>query len=607
MSELILIPDTQLDIAQGVEGQVSIAGNVQGSGIPQGFDTSLFTILPNNNYTGNILKRTGGFGTDSALSNDQYTADQGFNITGTPQKTSGLYAIFLGVRDNLGLRTGIVATNESGQNHLLMVAQGQGVAETPDDGRTFLRVEISSTLIFVYKGNQFYGVAGLEPREWYKFDFGCHYTDDRIIQPTIQTAFGQNPYTFENCSYSLEPQENSEVRVINSRTIGIKNYTPTLRTFTVRHEATNQTKSIAVNTAPLYLIADDEDGFVRANQIVNFRVNAGTTGEFIASGGTILEPLKWLAPEEEGIYTFEYHIGNISASTTLRVVPALNILGLEDGYLKQNVIQGETVVLKSTIPEFTVFTSSNYPALVTRNGFVITPVDAQDEQFGMKDIIIQAKAFGQTIEFIVHVLPMYPSAFYCGVPDIKWKQERPDRLLIKQKSAGGNREARRQNFKGTRTWKITYNYLQIVGNKCACATENCGRAPRDATRLDKFFDLVDGDVPFSLRDKFTGEMFRNVYIDDYDGDHVNYYWEQERAVTLYWAGNPVNLNAGVEVDNEVEIPSTGIIFPPYVPEPPPDDNNNLFPDGVYLIDESGLSNPNEYLSDEDGKLLEDGE
>src|SRR5690606_9162536 len=93
---------------------------------------------------------------------------------------------------------------------------------------------------------------------------------------------------------------------------------------------------VEVVVGPLYFepIGLECGQCVWAGEVVNFRSNGMEFGTLEATGGTVLSPLSWRAPDQRGTYTITYTIEGLSESCTINVVPKFQLTNIKNNELR---------------------------------------------------------------------------------------------------------------------------------------------------------------------------------------------------------------------------------------------------------------------------------
>lgn len=375
--------------------------------------------------------------------------------------------------------------------------------------------------------------------QWFKLHFLLNQSGIHFHNVNIYTAAIRELVNAATVNKTFVPSGNIETRVDALDTLYIKPLTAGSRNLIISHPTAPLTQSVLINATSLYIRPKVAGTYyVQEQEIVEFESNA-VGGIFTASGGVIVDStnLKWQAIEQ-GAVTITYEINGYTATFALEVIPKIELSGVEDGLYQIPLAQGESIQFNPNIEG--QFSCINYPNVITASGFLVAPTDARDSHFGKKDLEIRFSAYGINYDFIVEILPMFPTPAYGGILPAKWLQLRPDFLPVSRKTVGGAKEARNENSNGVITWNISYNTLK--SKACACGEETRDCQHRfDASRLDAFYRLVTTTDYFSVVDYHTNELFKFVTIEEYGNDHDLFATGQTREIVLYFDGGDIQL------------------------------------------------------------------
>jgi hypothetical protein len=559
-NEILASPEI-LRLATGVEGSLEVGGQVTILGLPTAFipgeyEVSDNIVMDNNPSYTRILKTSGSSLNDSFVRGiARYRKEQPFWLNGNiVEPIATRQAVIIGVIDNRGIWSTIYAYSNNGSDHwhydLTMFGNVIFTAREIHDGDNMAFYnDGNGNLICQRENNHIWRNESSYPIPADVTDFKFYYnlelagnwlrhTLRRIDTATIPLGTG-------NLTYTLIPSETvAAVRAIDGTHFGVT--ADFLGNFNIAlsHPDVEVDKVVPVEVAALYIkpINGNCGGTVIQGEAIQFESNGGNGGLFEATNGTILSDLKWQAPFTEGVTTFTYTIGNVHANCTLTVVPKLTVDGVnEDGHYP-DLAQGEDVYFHSTCLR-AVYTSLNYPSLITLQGHLIAPTDAQNEVFGQKDVKVRVTGCGQVYDFTVRIEAMYPTPKFCGANPEKWKQNRPDFKANTVEMTGGTQQVKNQNRVGISVWDVTYQPLAQGNTPCQCVigsdSSRCESALQSAKRLDSFYTQVKYTEYFTVVDRHTAIVYKYVRLVSYTNDHGLYATEQARSLSMRWADNPL--------------------------------------------------------------------
>lgn len=560
MSEELVITPTPLEIAESVQGQLTMSGGEGREGIPLGFDSANFNYSGsdyNANNTSRIITRISDgfnrpFGGIPFIPKEQGLTVEAMTGFGDISEHSSI-----GVYDFNGRFTGFNLSyiQGIGSKQAFLYYDGTVKGSVPySDGNSFRVISDGISLQLYQKVGATYLLrySNIMPNTtgfyWY-FEIGLNGLSLYNVLVGSDSSFV--PFTWQNVQWSISPSDNLETEIITPDKLGVTVFDNRSRILTADTDS-NQHATVNINVSPLYLrpLPVGRQFAIQGEEVI-FETNGGTSGEFEASIGTIVDTLKWLAPNVRDTAEFTYSIGNSSATTSLEVVPKLEIENVEDGYFTEILAQGETIQLVSNIPEVEWITLDHEGGgLVTPDGYFTAPTDAENEVFGEQEVPVKAIAFGQALTFIIKVYAMYPTPEFCGANAIKWVQIRKDYLPTVGTTSGGKREVKNKNKNGIVEWVIDYEKLRQKSECCVCGEDDCEATLGVAERLDAFYNrfTFNSGRKFAVIDKHTGELFKGVQMTKYENDHIRYPDGQIRGVELYYDGGEINLGSS-SVDN----------------------------------------------------------
>ncbi len=299
---------------------------------------------------------------------------------------------------------------------------------------------------------------------------------------------------------------------------------------------------------------------VFTGETIKFQSNGGLNGTLVATGGLVIDPLTWQAPNQVGSITLTYTIGDKSVTCVLNVVDPLIITNVQ-GDTISGLIPGETFQITTNYAyPFAVWENLDCPNVVSPSGFVTIPNVLGDNCFGALDCSIRVRLTslpfpgcdslvdGHTAIFLdlrIIVDPVYPTPKFGGAPPLKWKPETPDFRVIVNEFEGGCDETYLRNRVPTMRWTVNYDGMPYsIDNPCAqpCCDDTLGfingvdPSTQNIRRLDDFWMLVAGQAGyFTLVDHRTNHIWRRVRFDQTMGrDHVNWRKSQSRSVFMIW-------------------------------------------------------------------------
>jgi len=352
-------------------------------------------------------------------------------------------------------------------------------------------------------------------------------------------------YNTGNITAELDPATDGSIRALDTQRFGVTVDVDGDRVVHLTHiegGIEGATRDVPVHVAPLYIhpIHQPCGSLAIEGSIIEFESNGGQGGIFTASGGTILDGLRWQAPVTTGtIVNFLYEIGEASATCTLQVQPELLVYGVQDdGFYGEDMAQGEILRLLSSVPA--TFSSPNYPELISPSGTLIAPHHEMDEVFGEKIVEVRVEGAMQVYTFKVRIQAMYPSIQFCGPDPQKWLPRDEDYLPNTLTMLGGTSQVKNRNEEGVLTWEIAYvNLIEKGDVACLCPPENpfCPCELATAERLSNFYRAMDGYVKyFTVVDIHSGELFKYVRMTRFERDHDIFSHQQLRTVSLRQEG-----------------------------------------------------------------------
>lgn len=579
----IIANPTELDIAAGVEGILQVGGSILTPGQAQGFYPEEYTVGSYISIAGTTLTRAGGTGTSfdanaQVVGTRQIPKVQPFAVQGGWITVGGINRhLLIGVIDNLGRITCGMPYNypPEPEPRFNVLANGvQVITAKPCNANEIWMVSSDGNTLQV-----FWKTAGIYRLQFsfaipsdvtfYRFFFmlgwqnnNIYYCDTRIDDKVV-------PLNTSNVNLVIDPLALASSRIIDINNFGITGLVNGEGTATLTHPEVGDATVVPLSISALYL--KPKDGLCNTSvvqgDIVQFESNAGIGGTFEATGGTIISALKWQAPDGEddiGAIDFTYTVGSVVATCRLNVVKRLSVTNVDtDGYYP-DLAQNEEVQFTSTCPG-AIFSSPSHPGIVTPDGKLSAPTDADDCCFGEKVVVIQVVGCSQTYTFRVRIQPMYPTPLFCGPTPIKWLAGARDYLPNTLIHTGGTSQVKNRNASGIQLWTVTYENLIYIPESipCSCGAEagGCKASLTTASRLDNFYNQVKMNHRFSLVDYHTGLRYKDVRLTEFTPDHEIYRNQQRRTVRMRWEGNSnvPQLPTGCEAPEEVLCPPSTIV------------------------------------------------
>lgn len=336
---------------------------------------------------------------------------------------------------------------------------------------------------------------------------------------------------------------------------------------------TNETLCVPITVEPLFFrpLNYNCNDCVLTGTVVEFESNAGLNGILTATGGTVIDPLTWLAPDIPGSYTVTYTLDATHIDCTFTVIAPLEILGVVDNQIN-DLVQGECrqLITNHDGGSYAVFWENLEGRFVNDTGLLCVPGAGASPCFGMLEGKIRARLGGVNFvsacpnitdlnihqDVTIKVAPVFPTPEFCGPNILKWKRLVPEFKVIETEFEGGCDEVHLKSRVPTIFWEINYAGLRYEPFE----PEDCGTGFKDlrdcnnvsplgtpggctpehwkfARRLDDFFNLVYGQYKrFTLFDQETGEIFQGVRFVNYDKDHVHRITNHSRTIRLVWRG-----------------------------------------------------------------------
>jgi len=319
---------------------------------------------------------------------------------------------------------------------------------------------------------------------------------------------------------------------------------------------------VPVKITALYIRPNDRacGSYVIENETIQFETNGGMGGIFQASGGTILNELKWQAPSSAGDVHFSYEVEGVIANCLLHVVPKLSVTGVQSDGCYPDLAQGESVQFIASCPDATFAIEPIVPiepietdnpeapdlyTIMTSGGYLVAPTDAMDYYFGAKTLTIKVTGCGQTYRFCVHIQAMFPTPKFCGPTPKHWRPPLiPDYLPNTSIMTGGTSQVKNRNAEGILIWNVDYdNMIQDTPTNCTCVASDvfhkstCDSSLAIADRLDSFYKQVSKVKYFTVLDYQTEIMYKYVRLTVYDGNHNLYKTEQSRQLQMRQEGD----------------------------------------------------------------------
>lgn len=543
MAEEILVSPSELRIANGVEGKLTVGGQVTRRGFGEGFKSEWFP-----NYAGVEINQNERYIQNNSGVTQIVTShllsiprQQPFTLKAFGDLMGSGSLIGWGVADQIGRAwMAYLYNNGAGVRYDVIMQDTSPIFGAVGSNYDGFSIISDGNAITIYRivgnANVFLRTAYLPPDvEFLNYRFHFNSAVKRV--QNIEGIVGQVTIQLNtaNLGFAINAPSSVETRAIDTQTYGIKPLETENHSILLSYEGLPD-KLVAVIVEPLYLrpIGRPNNSYVIHGETIFFETNGGDEGIFTASAGIIISNLKWQAPTANGIVDFTYTVGSVQATARLNIVPRLEVAGIRNGYYR-SVAQGDQVQFYASA-EDAVFSSPNYPALIQPNGCLTVPTDAEDKLFGSKTIEIKVSGSGQIYSFLVYVEPIYPTPMFCGASPEKWRMKVPKKLPNKLTYDGGSREAKNRNRLGVINWEINYRELKIESN-CICSSGDsfffCSEALQTSKRLDEFYEFVGETKKFTIIDFHTSQKFTGVVFDDYEDDHILYTTGQTRRVKLY--------------------------------------------------------------------------
>lgn len=314
---------------------------------------------------------------------------------------------------------------------------------------------------------------------------------------------------------------------------------------------------VNIEVDPLYFtpVGFGCDSCIFTGTIVDFESNSAGTGVLSATGGTVLSNESWKAPDEPGIFSLTYTVGETVLHCQFTVVPPINLL------------ETSSTIQAAPGQVFDISTNYNYPDIVweslgdcniiTPQGFVSIPTVYTNDCFGALECTVRGTlqsvgegcvvptSDGNFIDVVIKVNPIYPAVNQCGPPHVKWLRNTITYKVLSVEMEGGCDERHIKNRTGIYRWTIDYNGLPYdietePCNPCEAVgltvRPDCPEYLKTAKRLDDFWEFVNGTFgSFTLIDHETGETWYNVSFEkDMTTDHSNKFTARSRGVNLIW-------------------------------------------------------------------------
>lgn len=547
MSDEILVQPTVLHLAAGVEGTLEVGGQYVMPGVPQGLDPSELIVPSDYNINGNAITKISGFGYTDLIGVRQIPKNQPFSIYGAFNLGAPNWSMVIGVRDNFGRNTvsEVYKYDSQGRFRLYELSNPVGPDDRPCANNEGMRIDSNGQTIFIYHHTigQFRLIDSFpipEDVEWFKFYYSIAYAGNSWYYTYMRVDEATIPVTTSNTTLIIEPQPPAVTqRIIDSTHFGLIGLAIGATNAKLHNDHIAVDVIVPIDITPLWLkpIGQDCGGYAITGQIVPFETNGGLGGIFTATGGTILSGLKWQAPTAEGDITLSYTVNEVTATCLIHVVNKLSVNGVNEDGFYADMAQGEMVQFVSSCPDAT-FASENYPNIITHEGRLVAPTDAEDDVFGEKDVVVKVEGCFQTYFFRVHIQAMYPIPQFCGPEPDKWKSPLVlDYKVNRGEMQGGTTEAKNRNAVGIATWEVRYgNLWRDAPPSCSCLnTYNhstaCEASKSTAKRLDDFYTLVSYVKYFTVLDYHTRIVYKYVRLTNYEFDHQGL-WKTEQTRQL---------------------------------------------------------------------------
>lgn len=540
---LILEPSV-LELATGIEGEIRLGGNIFLQGVVFGYFPSRFTLINATTYPNEAgyVKVSGSnnvydapiIGTQRIPRRQSWRVEMTIRSNGQPQ------SMLAGVLDNFNRFPHIELSNYPPSSTHFFKARDFNDATVVDITATPLRlvavasdgVNLSFYRQLVPFGELVLVHAIAIPAD--VTDFRLYYN---MLKVGTRILFAGNAFFDSNV-----PITTDKVTIVKSTQLQLVSQTASAFRVKSLNAGDYSFQATAID-AP---VSDSTTVQVRAfffrpkfgdcgqavlfGQLVEMETNA-IGGTIEATGGTPL-PLAWIAPYQLGNFIVIYTVAGQSLSCNFNVVPELFVGGIEDGYYKCPLMQGEQIIFTSNAPD--AFWECRDHNIITAEGEFYAPDDAKDEYFGYKEVVIRVTGYGQTKQFIVIIEPMFPTPFFGGAQPIKWVQSaRGDYNQVRFEKQSQDADIKNLSVEPLFRWKVSYDGLFIANDDCI---ENRDSSYlKSAQRLDAFIKLVDTtNHRFSMIDYHTGIKYKSVRFEDADNDQVFYTTQQQRDYEFAW-------------------------------------------------------------------------
>ena len=541
----ILVNPKRIDIAQGVEGFVEVGGTITYASTSRQIDAANFTISANMQIESSTIRKTSGttLGDSFVTGNSWFSARQGFWINmNLGLLAAGRQGSLIAVLDDTGHSINIFAYSNNAADNWRYDVNVRNVRLATAQASSFndnMALYSNGTTISVMRQHNTIWTTVFSfnvPTESKKFRF--HFNIEKAGQSINYAQAGLEATSIAILSTDLELSisPTAILRLVGNR-IGILAETIGHRVLTLIHPDLAKHAHVSINVSSLYIkpVGQECGGFAITGQIVQFESNGGNGGLLEVNTGTVLNGLRWQAGYDVGIATFLYRIGNVSASCTLRVVSKLSVEEVENGRYP-DLAQGEQIQF-TTSCENAVFSSPNYPSIITENGILVAPTDARNEVFGMKNVIVEVRACFQALIFELRIQALFPTPKFCGASPIDWTPTPNDFLPVREIMGGGTSQVKNKNKQGILTWTVNYNNLPYeMTEHCKCELlnniKNCQAELSTAKRLDDFYLLVTFATPFSVIDYHDGLHRKFIRLTDFKRKHQRFDTEQSRSLAL---------------------------------------------------------------------------
>lgn len=576
MSDILAQPNP-LYLATGVEGLLEVGGSALIPGLPEGLQAAWFNISPNliinGTYNSNIQKIGGVSGVYSEmLGVRRVPKQQPFEVYGAFNEGAGNdLSLWIGARDNLGRNYGVEVYRYAPETDFYFHVYHEGVTiesglfDVTGNNEGFrMNLEGDEIVYYHHSAGQFNPIyrrpIGVNVID-FRFLYMVAFNGDRILSAHCRIDDAIVPLNTSNINvtFASGTESNISIRAVDISHFGVRANNILNDILVLKHPDVEGQTAVPTRISNLYLRPSDRPcgSYVIENETIQFETNGGFGGIFEASGGTILNSLRWQAPSSVGVVDFSYQVESVVATCQLNVVPKLEVNGVRSDGFYPDLAQGEAVQFVATCPD-AVFSlevpipeiepDTEEPDLVTimtRGGYMVAPTDANDPVFGAKNLTVKVTGCGQVYRFRVHIQAMYPTPKFCGPTPIHWRPPLiPDYLPNISTMTGGTRQVKNRNAEGILMWDVTYdNMLQDTPTNCTCVTtdiyhrSSCDESLAIAGRLDSFYKQVSMAKYFTVLDYQTEMMYKYVRLTAYDGNHNLYANEQSRQLQMKQEGD----------------------------------------------------------------------